>query len=322
MYRVSTRVQLTIPSRKRMARQWKHVKRNVYKSRYLYIMILPVLVYYIIFQYVPMYGVQIAFRDFNPFQGFWQSPWVGFKYFNQFFNSVYFFRLMRNTFAINLYDIIVGFPAPIILALMINEVKNDVFRRTVQTVVYLPHFISVVVLAGMIISFLSPRSGIVNLIIKSLGGKPIHFLAEPGWFWTIYVWSGIWQGAGWGSIVYLAALTGIDQTLYEAAIIDGATRWHRLVHITIPCIMPTIIIMLILRMGRMFSVGYEKVLLLYNPITYETADVISTYVYRRGIEGGEYSFSAAVGLFNSVINFVMLIIFNQISRKVSEISLW
>jgi len=285
-------------------------------------MILPVVAYYIIFKYIPMYGAQIAFRDFNPYQGFWGSPWVGFKYFKQFFNSVYFFRLLRNTFAINLYDLIVGFPAPIILALMINEVKNNSFKRVVQTIVYLPHFISIVVLAGMIISFLSPRNGIINLIIKTFGGQPIHFLAEPAWFRTIYVWSGIWQGAGWGSIIYLAALTSIDQTLYEAAIVDGATRWKRLIHITIPCIIPTVVIMFILRMGNMFSVGHEKVMLLYNPITYETADVISTYVYRRGLEGGEYSFSTAVGLFNSAINFITLFIFNNISRKVSEVSLW
>lgn len=302
--------------------RFKEVKRNLYKSRYLYIMIAPVLVYYLIFCYGPMYGAQIAFRDFNPFQGIWNSPWVGFRYFEQFFQSVYFWRLIRNTLFINLYDLVVGFPAPIILALMINEVHNNTFKSIVQTSVYLPHFISTVVVVGMLVSFLSPSSGIVNTIIKALGGRPIHFLAEPRWFTTIYVWSGVWQGAGWGSIIYLAALTSIDPSLYEAAIVDGASRWQRLINITIPSIIPTIIIMLILRMGSMFSVGFEKIMLMYNPVTYETADVISTYVYRRGIQGAEYSFSTAVGLFNSVINLIMLVSFNAISRRISETSLW
>lgn len=296
--------------------------RNVYRCRYLYLMIAPVFAYYLIFHYGPMYGTQIAFRNFNPFEGIWNSPWVGFKYFKQFFQSHYFGRLIRNTLLINIYDLAVGFPAPIILALMINEVRNKYFRRTVQTIVYLPHFISTVVVVGMINSFLSPRNGIINIILGFFGIEPIHFLQEPGWFRTIYVWSGVWQGAGWGAIVYLAALTSIDPQLYEAAIVDGASRWKRLIHITIPGIVPTIIIMLILRMGSMLSVGYEKIILMYNPMTYETADVISTYVYRRGIQGAEYSFSTAVGLFNSVINFAMLVTFNAISRKVSEISLW
>lgn len=300
----------------------REIKKGLYKSRYLYIMIAPVVAYYLIFHYGPMYGAQIAFRNFNPFQGIWNSPWVGFHYFEQFFDSVYFWRLIKNTLFINIYDLIVGFPAPIILALMLNEVNNNMFKRTVQTIVYLPHFISTVVVVGMLVAFLSPSTGIVNTFIKALGGQPIHFLAEPGWFRSIYVWSGVWQGAGWGSIIYLAALTGIDPALYEAAIVDGASRWQRLVHITIPSIVPTIIIMLILRMGSMFNVGFEKIMLMYNPITYETADVISTYVYRRGILGAEYSFSTAVGLFNSVINFIMLVTFNAISRRVSETSLW
>lgn len=298
------------------------VLKNLYKSRYLYIMLAPVLIYYITFQYGPMYGAQISFRDFNPFQGIWKSPWVGFKYFKQFFESVYFWRLIRNTLLINIYGLLVGFPAPILLALMVNEIKNKFFKKYVQTVVYLPHFISTVVIVGMLVSFLSPSSGFINGIIKGFGGEPIHFLAEPAWFKSIYVWSGVWQEAGWGSIIYLAALTGIDPSLYEAAIVDGASRWKRLLHITIPCLIPTIIIMLILKMGGLLNVGFEKIMLMYNPITYETADVISTYVYRRGIQGAEYSFSTAIGLFNSVVNFVILITFNAISRKVSENSLW
>jgi putative aldouronate transport system permease protein len=300
----------------------KEMKRGLYKSRYLYIMIAPIMAYYIIFHYVPMYGAQIAFKDFNPFEGIWNSPWAGFKYFMQFFKSVYFWRLIRNTLTINIYGIIVGFPAPILLALLLNEVRNKIFKKSVQTIVYLPHFISTVVVVGMLVGFLSPRSGFINGIIKAFGAEPIHFLSEPGWFKSIYVWSGVWQEAGWGSIIYLAALTGIDPSLYEAAIVDGSTRWQRLIYITIPALIPTIVIMLILRMGGLLNVGFEKIMLMYNPITYETADVISTYVYRRGIQGAEYSFSTAVGLFNSVVNFIIIVTFNALSRKVSETSLW
>lgn len=300
----------------------KKFLKSFYRNRYLYLMIAPVAIYYIIFAYWPMYGAQIAFKNFNPFEGIWKSQWVGLRYFKQFIQSVYFFRLIRNTLMINVYSLIVGFPAPILLALMLNEIRSNFLKRGIQTIVYLPHFISTVVICGMIISFLSPRSGMINAVITALGGKPIDFLASPQWFRSIYVLSGVWQEAGWGCIIYLAALVGIDPTLYEAGIVDGASRWQRLIHITLPAIAPTIIIMLILKMGGMFSVGFEKVMLLYNPVTYETADVISTYVYRRGIQGAEYSFSTAVGLFNSVINLVVLVTFNKISRKISEVSLW
>ncbi|TDF99508.1 ABC transporter permease [Paenibacillus piri] len=298
------------------------VLKNLYRSRYLYLMIAPVAAYYIIFDYIPMYGAQIAFRDFNPFVGVWGSQWVGLKYFEQFFSSVYFTRLLGNTLMINLYALLVGFPAPIILALMINEVQKNFLKRGIQTIVYIPHFISLVVVVGMILSFLSPSSGIVNVMITALGGESVHFMAEPAWFKTIYVLSGVWQEAGWGCIIYLAALSGIDPHLYESAVVDGASRWQRLISITLPSIVPTIMIMLILRMGGLFSVGFEKIMLMYNPITYETADVISTYVYRRGIQGGEYSFSTAVGLFNSVINLVMLVTFNAISKRMNGTSLW
>lgn len=297
-------------------------KKGLFKSRYLYILLMPVVVYYIVFAYVPMYGLLIAFKNYNPYQGIWGSPWIGLQHIKDFLQSVYFWRLIRNTISINLYDLLVGFPAPIILALMINEVYNNTFKRVVQTIVYLPHFISTVVVAGMLVSFLSPSTGIVNSFIKALGGKPIHFLAEPAWFQSIYVWSGVWQHAGWGSIIYLAALTSIDQQLYEAATIDGASKWQRLIYITIPGIMPTIVIMLILRIGSIFSVGFEKIILLYNPSTYSTADVISTYIYRRGILNADFSYSTAIGLFNSLINFTMLVLFNRISRSISEISLW
>ena len=212
--------------------------------------------------------------------------------------------------------------AVIILALLINEVRGKFFKRSVQTVVYLPHFISAVVVVSILSALLSPSSGLINQLITAFGGTPIHFMAEPKYFKTIYVLSDIWQSAGYGSIVYMAALTGIDPSLYEAATVDGASKWDKLIHITLPGLLPTIIIMLILRMGSIFSVGYEKIMLMYNPATYETADVISTYVYRRAFESGDYSFSAAVGLFNSVINFTIIVLFNKFSKKISEVSLW
>lgn len=298
------------------------VGRGIFKSRYLYIIFVPVILYYIIFHYLPMYGLLIAFQEYNPFKGIWGSKWVGLKHVESFIKSVFFWRLLRNTIAINIYGMVVGFPAPIILALMMNEIRNNAFKKTIQTTVYLPNFISTVVVCGMIVSFLSPSSGIVNALITTLGGQPIHFLAEPAWFWTIYVWSGVWQSAGWGSIIYLAALAGLDPTLYEAAIVDGASSWKRLWHITIPGIMPTIIIMLIMNMGSIFSVGYEKIILLYNANTYPTADVINTYVYRRGILKADFSYTTAISFFNNIINFIMLVTVNKIARKVGETSLW
>lgn len=296
--------------------------KGMYHSRYLYLLILPAIVYYFVFHYMPMYGVLIAFKDFNAYQGIWKSPWVGMKHFKAFFQSQFAPRLIRNTLLINLYDLAVGFPIPIILALFINELQKEWFKKSVQTIVYLPYFISTVVMCGMLVSFLSPSSGMINNLRELLGKEPIHFLAEPSWFRTVYVWSGVWQGAGWGSIIYLAALTGIDVQLYEAATVDGATKWQKMIYITIPGILPTIIIMLIMRVGSMLSVGFEKIMLLYNPLTYETADVISTYVYRKGILDANYSYTAAIGLFNSIINFILLISVNKFSRRVSETSLW
>ena len=309
---------ITLPTANRL----DHACKKFWRSRYLLLMLLPALIWYIVFMYAPMYGAQIAFRDFSPVLGITGSKWVGFKYFIQFFKSEYFGRLIKNTLGISLYSIIVGFPIPIILALLINEVRGKFFKRSVQTVVYLPHFISAVVVVSILSALLSPSSGLINQLITAFGGTPIHFMAEPKYFKTIYVLSDIWQSAGYGSIVYMAALTGIDPSLYEAATVDGASKWDKLIHITLPGLLPTIIIMLILRMGSIFSVGYEEIMLMYNPATYETADVISTYVYRRAFESGDYSFSAAVGLFNSVINFTIIVLFNKFSKKISEVSLW
>lgn len=296
--------------------------RRAWKSRYLLLLLLPTLIWYAIFMYGPMYGLQIAFKDFMPFLGINGSPWVGFKHFLSFFKSEYFGRLICNTLGISVYSILVGFPVPIILALLMNEIGNKYFKKGVQTIAYLPHFISAVVVVSIINSVLSPTSGLLNQVIEFFGGDPIYFMAEPKYFKTIYVLSDIWQSAGYNSIVYLAALTSIDPSMYEAATVDGASKWDKLIRITLPSILPTIMIMLILRMGSMFSVGYEKIMLMYNEATYETADVISTYLYRRAFKSGDYSFSTAIGLFNAVINFTIIQVFNKISAKVSEVSLW
>ena len=269
-----------------------------------------------------MYGLQIAFKDFMPFLGIEGSKWVGFKHFISFFKSEYFWRLIKNTVGISLYNILVGFPIPIILALLMNEVGNKYFKKGVQTIAYLPHFISTVVVVSIVNSLLSPSSGLLNQVIEAFGGDSVYFMAEPKYFKTIYVLMDIWKSAGYNSIVYLAALTSIDPTMYEAATVDGASKWDKLVRITLPSLLPTIIIMLILRMGTVFSVGYERIMLMYNEATYETADVISTYLYRRAFKSGDYSFSAAIGLFNAVINYTIIMTFNKISAKVSEVSLF
>lgn len=295
--------------------------KDLVRNKYIYLMLLPVVVYYIIFHYAPMYGAIISFKKFIPRRGILGSPWVGFEHFRTFFNSPYCLRLIRNTVLISLYGIIFAFPAAIILALLINEIQNSYFKKTVQTVTYLPHFISLVVICGILRDFLS-MEGIINDFVELLGMERQLFLAEPKWFRTIYIGSGIWQGVGWNSIIFIAALSGIDQELYEAAVIDGAGKWKQTLHVTIPGILPTIIIMLILRVGNIMSVGHEKVILLYNPAIYETADVISTYVYRKGLLENNFSFSSAVGLFNSVINFALLVCVNKISRTLSETSLW
>lgn len=301
---------------------WIKLWNNIKRDKYILLLMTPVIIYYIIFHYIPMYGVTIAFKDFSMGKGIIGSEWVGFKYFQNFFTSMYFTRVLRNTVLLSLYSILWGFPVPIIFALGLNELKNGYFKRIIQTVSYLPHFISVVVVAGMIINFLSPTSGVINLIIKSYGGEPIGFLNEAKWFRTVFVASGVWQTFGWSSIIYLAAMAGIDPSLYESAVIDGCKRFQQIIYITIPNILPTIMILLLLDLGSIMNIGFEKILLLYSPLTYETSDVISTFVYRRGIIQAEYSFGAAVGVFNATINFVLLIFFNKLSKILTEISLW
>lgn len=298
--------------------KWNRILRNWQ----LYVLISPVIAYYILFQYVPMYGIQIAFKDFIATKGIGGSPWVGFEHFERFFHSYFFWRLIKNTLGIGLYSLAVGFPIPIILALLMNEVKAEKFKKFVQTVTYAPHFLSTVVVVGMMMIFLSPRYGIINHFIEMFGGKSINFMTEPSWFKSLYVLSDVWQTMGWSSIIYLAALAGVDNQLHEAARVDGATRIQRVWHINIPSIMPTIIILFILNMGSIMGVGFEKVLLMQNNLNMGTSDIISTYVYRSGIQNAEYSFSAAIGLFNSVINFILLFLVNHISKRVSETSLW
>lgn len=301
--------------------KWELLKKYIRRDKYLLLLITPVLLYFIIFKYIPMFGIIIAFQNYLPGSGFFNNEWVGFKWFEQFFNSIYFFRLLRNTFVISFYNLVWGFPVPIIFALLLNEAKDGLYKRTVQTVSYLPHFISLVIIVGMVADMVSTQE-VVNRAIQMFGGEPIDFMRSNQWFRTLYVASEIWQSFGWNSIIYLAAIAGIDVQLYEAAIVDGASRLRRIWHITLPGILPTAIILLILNCGRILAVGSEKIILMYSPIVYKTADVISTYVYRRGILGADYSFATAVGLFNSSVNFILLLIVNSISRRVSETSLW
>lgn len=292
------------------------------KSKYLLLMFAPCLIYYVLFKYLPMFGIVISFKNYNLYKGIWESSWVGFKYYRMFFENPDFFKLLRNTFLLGFYKLLFGFPAPLVLALLLNEVRNAVFKRFVQTVSYLPHFISNVVVASMVVLFLSPSTGTVNKFIEWLGHEPINFMVKPELFRSIYAASEIWQHVGWETIIYLAALTAIDPMLYEAAEIDGATRWRKLVHVTLPGIAPAIVILLILNVGKVLEIGFEKVFLLYNPATYETADIISTYVYRVGLMEGNFSYAAAIDLFTGLVSLVFIWSTNAISRKLNETSLW
>lgn len=299
-------------------RTWMLMKRNYF----LYLFILPSFLYILIFSYWPMYGVQIAFKDFLPYAGMMKSPWVGFKHFKKFFESIMFWKLLGNTVSLSLYALIASFPLPIILAFMINYTKNARLKKFTQTVTYAPHFISTVVLVGMLSIFLSPRSGFINTIIQAFGGKSVFFMGEEGWFRHVYVWSGVWQGTGWASIIYIAALAGVSPELHEAAIIDGASKLQRMRYIDLPSIMPTITILLILNMGQIMNVGFEKVLLMQNDLNIGVAEVISTYTYKVGLVNAEYSYSTAIGLFNNIINFAIPLVVNRGARKLSGTSLW
>ena len=298
-------------------------RKSLKKNGILYLFLLPMIIYILIFNYMPLAGLQIAFKDFVATKGIWGSEWVGFKYFQQFFSSPMFWKLLKNTLVISLYSLVVGFPIPILLALMINSVKGTRFKKLTQTVTYMPHFISTVTLVGMMSVFLSPRSGFLNHLIAMLGGPDdLLYMGNAAVFPHLYVWSGIWQNMGWSSIIYLAALSGVDQELHEAAMVDGASKLKRIIHIDLPAIIPTMVILLIMNAGSIMSVGYEKVYLMQNDLNVTTAEVISTYVYKIGLKQQQYSYSAAIGLFNNLINFILLVVVNKLSKKLSGSSLW
>lgn len=297
------------------------IKLDLKRNKVKYLLILLPVLFYIVFYYVPMYGAIIAFQNYSPRLGILGSEWVGLKNFSDFIHSGSFGKLLRNTFVLGGLDLILGFPFPIIFALLLNEIRKTWFKRTVQTISYMPHFLSLVIVCSMIKVFCA-YDGAINQIISMLGGRPSSILQNPRAFKYVYVFSNIWQQMGWDSILYIAALGGINAEIYEAAEIDGAGRWQQTRHVTLPGILPTISIMLILRVGQVLSVGYEKILLLYNPATYETADVISTYIYRKGLQDFDWGYSTAVGLFNSIVNFAFLIAANTISKKTTETSLW
>lgn len=289
----------------------------------LYLFILPTFLYILLFHYAPMYGIQMAFRNYKPRLGFLGSEWVGLKWFRQFFSLPRFWTILKNTVWISVYSLVCNFPLPIVLALILNNVRNERWKKFAQTVTYLPHFISTVILCGMLSMFLSPTSGIINTLLKYLGGSGnIYFLGNPDYFASIYVWSGVWQSIGWGSIIYLAALTGVDPELHDAASVDGANRLKQIWYIDIPSILPTMVIILILNCGSIMNVGYEKVYLLQNNLNITASEVISTYVYKQGLLNSQYSYSSAVGLFNNVINVILLVIANKIANKVSGTGLW
>lgn len=297
-------------------------RQNFIKYKYLYLMLLPGILYIIIFHYVPMFGLVISFEDYKIFKGISGSPWVGLGNFQTLFSSAKFYLVMRNTFLISIYKIIIGFPMPILVAILINEVRNKFFMKSVQTVIYLPHFISWIVASGLVISFLSPTDGFINNIIRFFGGAPIFFMGSSEYFRGILVVSDIWKEVGWGAIIYLAALAGVPMELNEAAIIDGANKIKRIVYVTLPYIVPTIIILLLLRIGGVLNAGFDQVFAMYNSAVYDVGDIIDTYVYRVGIIETKYGFSAAVGLFKSLLTVTFLLTANWIAKRADQESLF
>ena len=299
----------------------KNLAKDFERNKIAYLMFLPVFLYYAVFQWLPYGGLVIAFQKYNLFKGFLGSEWVGFDNFIQFLTGPYFWRLLRNTFLLSFYSLIFGFPMPIIFALMLNELRPGNVKKVVQTISYMPHFISLVVVCGMISDF-SRERGLFNSILGALGLPAANLLSVPGLFRPIFIASGIWQGLGWGSIIYLATLSSVDPNLYDAAEIDGAGRFRRILHVSLPALMPVITVQFIMRVGQILSVGFEKVILLYNPMTYETADVISSYLYRYGLLQANYSLGTAAGLFNSAINIAVLVTVNWLFKRFSRESLW
>lgn len=320
---IARQKRITSPSQNNRRRLISEVTVKQMRANWLlYLFLLPAVVYFIVFHYAPLYGIQIAFKEFDPVLGISGSPWVGMKYFNRFFSSPRFSQILTNTVALSLYGLIAGFPAPILLALMLNYTPNVRLRRFAQTVTYAPHFISTVVIVGMLSAFMSPTSGFINTLIKMMGGEPIYFFGKAEYFRHIYVWSDVWQSCGWGSIIYLAALTSVNPELHESAIIDGANKFQRILHIDLPTIMPTTVIMLILSAGNIMNVGFEKTYLMQNSLNLATSEVISTYTYKVGLMQAQYEYSTAIGLFNNVVNFIIVLIVNRVSKLVSGNSLW
>ena len=300
--------------------QWliQHFK----KEWQIYVLLAPAMIWFFTFLYAPMYGLQIAFKDYSIFKGISGSPWIGFEHFQTLFDNDDFIRAIKNTAILSAYNLLFAFPAPIILALMFNEILKQWYKKGAQTIVYLPHFISTVILAGIVITAFSPSAGIVNTVLGWFGVDPVYFLSKPEWFRPIFIGAGIWQEAGFASIVFLAAIAGVNPSLYESAAVDGASRWQMMWKITIPSILPTILIMLIIRIGNLLEVSFELVILLYQPATYVTADVVNTCIYRQGIQSGQYDLAAAAGLFNAVVAFVLVMTANTISKRYSRTSLW
>ncbi len=300
--------------------QW--LRREIRQHGLLYLMVLPGIIFFLIFRYFPMYGAVIAFKDYQVLQGFTGSEWVGFKHFRTIFSSPFFYNVLGNTLLISLYKLLFGLPAAVLLALLLNEVRIAWFKRLVQTVTYLPHFLSWVVVFGVLMATLSPSSGLLNKGLVALGGQPINFLASPQWFRSVLVLSDIWKDLGWSTIIYLAALTGISPTLYEAAVVDGASRLQRIRYITLPGILPVIVLVTLLRIGSLLSAGFEQVFVLYNPSVYSVADIIDTWVYRQGIQGFQFSVAAAVGLFKGAVGALLLIAANWLSKRFAGTGIW
>jgi putative aldouronate transport system permease protein len=298
--------------------QWYRAQKSFRRHWQLYLVMLPALLYFLVFRYIPIANSVLAFKDYNVVQGIWGSPWAGFKYFELFFGNPVFWTLIRNTLGISLYSLVVGFPIPIILAICLNEIRDGFFRRFTQLVTYAPYFISTVIVVSMLMLLLSPQLGAVNLILEGLGQKPINFLAAPGLFAAIFAWSGVWQFSGYAAVIYLAALAGIDPQLHDAARVDGASRLQRIRHVDLPGIMPVILVILILNVGSLLSVSFEKVFLMQNPLNLATSEVISTYVYKIGLLNANYSFATAVGLFNSVIGMILLVLVNALAKRLSN----
>jgi putative aldouronate transport system permease protein len=298
--------------------RWRLFRSNID----LYILLIPGLLFLLLFKYTPMYGVIIAFMDFNIFDGFTGSEWVGLKHFGKLFHSDEFLHVFLNTLIISIYKIVLLFPVPIAIALFLNEIRRMWFKRTVQTIIFLPHFLSWVIISGLFITILSPSGGLVNNMIQALGGQPISFFLDNDFFRSVLVFTAGWKESGWNAIIFIAAIAGIEQEQYEAASIDGAGRIRQMLHITLPGIMPTIILVLVLRLGHLLDAGTEQILTMYNSVVYESGDVIGTFVYRQGLGQQDYSFSTAVGLFNSVVGFILIILGNELSKKLIKRSIW